>query len=255
MLRIIREVKPAWVVGENVAGLLSMDGGRVLAEILADMENAGYSTEVYIIPAIAVGAPHRRDRLWIVAHSERKQSSERRHPEMQRGWPAEAEQIRVGHWHTSHPDSGGSKKSGLQQPNVFAKPNIRPNADANSAGREERDTPAKPGFAGFGSGEVTEPSAHPDNDTTTRQRQYGGGVLPFAESAGFNGCHWQEHWHEVATRICGMVNGFPGGVDGITEIPAKKNTGKASRLEALGNAIVPQVAYQIFKAINEHEPD
>ena len=61
MLRVIREVAPEWVVGENVAGLLSMDGGRVFAGILADLENEGYSTETYVIPAIGVGAPHRRD--------------------------------------------------------------------------------------------------------------------------------------------------------------------------------------------------
>ena len=67
MLRIVREVEPAWVVGENVAGLLSMDGGRVFDGIVTDLENAGYSVEVFVIPACAVGAPHRRDRVWIVA--------------------------------------------------------------------------------------------------------------------------------------------------------------------------------------------
>ena len=72
MLRVIREVAPSWVVGENVAGILSMDGGRVLAGILADLENEGYSTEVYIIPAIGVGAPHRRERAWVVAHSKQQ---------------------------------------------------------------------------------------------------------------------------------------------------------------------------------------
>lgn len=48
-----------------------------------------------------------------------------------------------------------------------------------------------------------------------------------------------------------MAHGFPRGMDGVGEIPAKKNTGKAARLEGLGNAIVPEIAYQIFEAINE----
>lgn len=69
MLRTIREVKPRWVVGENVAGILSMDGGAVFEQICASLENEGYTVETYCIPACAVGAPHRRDRVWIVANA------------------------------------------------------------------------------------------------------------------------------------------------------------------------------------------
>jgi site-specific DNA-cytosine methylase len=63
---------------------------------------------------------------------------------------------------------------------------------------------------------------------------------------------WQEHWYEVAARICGMDDGFSAGVDGIGDIPKAATKGKAHRLEAIGNAIVPQIAYQIFDAINQY---
>ena len=69
MLRIITEVRPAWVVGENVAGLLSMENGRTLEKILTDLEDEGYQVEVFLIPACGIGAWHRRDRVWIVANS------------------------------------------------------------------------------------------------------------------------------------------------------------------------------------------
>ncbi|GHT33151.1 hypothetical protein FACS189434_06600 [Bacteroidia bacterium] len=70
MLRCIREVAPRWVVIENVPGLLTIDNGMVLEQMYADLENAGYETlPPFVIPACAVNAPHRRDRLWIVAHS------------------------------------------------------------------------------------------------------------------------------------------------------------------------------------------
>lgn len=71
MFRVVREIAPRWVVGENVAGLISMDGGRVLDGIFTDLESIGYSVEAFVIPAIGVGAPHRRKRIWIVAYSEK----------------------------------------------------------------------------------------------------------------------------------------------------------------------------------------
>ena len=92
MLRVISEAKPTWVVGENVAGIRSMvieDGSIdldteddveagdfsrytiILDEICSQLENIGYEVQPVIIPACAKNAPHRRDRVWIIAHSER----------------------------------------------------------------------------------------------------------------------------------------------------------------------------------------
>ena len=92
MLRAIREIQPTWVVGENVAGIKTMvescqvaklgrsddifeenhiyreESKFTLDKICQDLEEAGYSVQPLVIPACAVGAPHRRDRVWIVAH-------------------------------------------------------------------------------------------------------------------------------------------------------------------------------------------
>jgi DNA (cytosine-5)-methyltransferase 1 len=79
MLRVIREVKPQWVVGENVRGLLNWNGGMVFHEVCSDLENIGYEVQAFIIPASGINAPHQRERLWIVANSrhnaERKTAS------------------------------------------------------------------------------------------------------------------------------------------------------------------------------------
>lgn len=94
MLRVIREIRPTWVVGENVAGILTMVqpgaevevGGHaslfgedyrkrvlhrqeyVIETICRDLEREGYAVQPLLIPACAVGAPHRRDRIWFIAH-------------------------------------------------------------------------------------------------------------------------------------------------------------------------------------------
>jgi len=65
MYRLIRELRPRWVICENVAGHVQLG----LDAVLADLDAAGYSATPFVIPACAVGAPHRRDRLWIVAHA------------------------------------------------------------------------------------------------------------------------------------------------------------------------------------------
>ncbi len=68
MLRVIREFSPIWVIAENVRGLLTQGGGVVFERVCTDLETAGYEVQPIIIPAVAVGAPHRRDRVWFIAH-------------------------------------------------------------------------------------------------------------------------------------------------------------------------------------------
>jgi DNA (cytosine-5)-methyltransferase 1 len=67
--RVIAEVKPRWCILENVAGILSLEQGVVFDYLLTSLENQGFETQTYLLPACAVNAPHRRDRVWIVAHS------------------------------------------------------------------------------------------------------------------------------------------------------------------------------------------
>lgn len=100
MLRVVSELKPTWVIGENVAGLVSMVKSRkalrvegravnlfedayhyeatwirqedmLLVELIGDLERLGYSVQAFIIPACAVGASHRRDRIALIAHANR----------------------------------------------------------------------------------------------------------------------------------------------------------------------------------------
>lgn len=65
MLRVIRELQPSWVVGENVSGIINL----ALDTVLADLEAEGYEVQCFIIPACGVDAPHKRERCAIVAHT------------------------------------------------------------------------------------------------------------------------------------------------------------------------------------------
>ena len=65
MLRVIRELKPSWVLGENVPGIVNL----ALDTVLSDLEAEGYEVATFNIPACGVDAPHKRHRIAILAHS------------------------------------------------------------------------------------------------------------------------------------------------------------------------------------------
>jgi DNA (cytosine-5)-methyltransferase 1 len=69
MLRVIRETKPRWVIGENVEGIVNINEGMVLRQVLNDLENEGFKSQCIIIPASGIGAWHQRKRIWILAYS------------------------------------------------------------------------------------------------------------------------------------------------------------------------------------------
>jgi DNA (cytosine-5)-methyltransferase 1 len=69
MFRIIKDFSPRWVIGENVKGLTNIQDGVVFETVCSDLEGEGYEVRTFNIPAAGVQAPHRRERLWIIAHS------------------------------------------------------------------------------------------------------------------------------------------------------------------------------------------
>ena len=82
MLECIQRERPTWVIGENVVGII----GMALDGVCSDLENSGYSVRTFVIPACAVDAPHRRERVWIVAYSERARLERHtRHESIARG--------------------------------------------------------------------------------------------------------------------------------------------------------------------------
>ena len=73
MVRVIEDIRPRWIIGENVSGFITMSMG--LRRSLIDLESIGYKAIPYLIPAAAVDAKHRRMRCWIVGHTEHDGSS------------------------------------------------------------------------------------------------------------------------------------------------------------------------------------
>ena len=192
MLRAIREVRPRWVVGENVFGITTWDGGVVLEEVCADLEAEGYAVQPFIIPACAVGAPHRRDRVWIVANA------------------------------TSWENNGHGSQRFQPKPTWFDESWIVANADSNRLQRSILTEQHRESF------DAKEYVAKYLLRESTKS-------VPFTK-------------FPTQPPICGGDDGLPRELDGIT-FPKWRN----ESIKAYGNAIVPQVARQIFQAIQKME--
>jgi DNA (cytosine-5)-methyltransferase 1 len=113
MLRVVQELRPAWVVGENVAGLVSL----ALDDVLTDLERAGYSCRAFLLPAAGVGAPHMRDRVFIVAHSARELSHWSREARHRRAEPTDGSPADVADSHSERLQernlTSGGRETGL----------------------------------------------------------------------------------------------------------------------------------------------
>lgn len=279
MLRIIKEVQPTWVVGENVSGFTTWNDGMVFDEVLSDLENAGYETASVMVPASAINAPHRRDRIWIVAHNTSKRSGTRR-PE-RKGQKRNPTPIsESGDAANTTNESVGGLGLERKQNKETAEPS-KPSGDAYDAsierhGKKGKVSTRRNGFVGSGGdapntgrkrrGErrsqgVRSASTEPKREDTRDARSKGdasnaevGGARLEGRKVGqereFVSYDWDANWAEVAAELCRVDDGLPARLDGYQ---LTKPRHRMERLKGLGNAIVPQVAYQIMSAIKEIE--
>lgn len=238
MLRVIQELRPAWVVGENVAGIVNM----ALDQVYADLENEGYTVQALIIPACAVDAPHRRDRCAIIAHGDSVRCNLRR-PQRERVYRNTT---------CNEIDPGGETVADAKS------------AECEGMRREAWERRTEPGCCGDdvpnadngsrplrGNGEL--PAVEEDGrsraDNGGRTPEHGGGERRAAQP-GLGGVDdGLSAWMDRGMSAPGYWMPEPDGVPRITQ----KREHRSDRLKCLGNAVVPQQFYPVFQAIADIE--
>ena len=192
MLRAICEIKPTWVIAENVFGITNIDGGLVFEQVCLDLEAQGYEVQPFIIPAASKNAPHRRDRVWFIAYS------------------------------------NGSGKEYNKGTKDRTSKNIWTKNESNV-------------FRKFSSnGDVT------NSKNIRRTNALENGELERGRFRFGNQSHTWDTF-PLEPPVCGGDDGLPTELDGITI-----SKWRAGSIKGYGNAIVPQVAFELFQII-EHE--
>jgi DNA (cytosine-5)-methyltransferase 1 len=247
MLRAIREIQPRWVVGENVLGLVNWNGGLVFDEVQADLEAQGYQVQPYVLPACAVNAPHRRDRVWFVAYAMR--GGHRGQPETTR--PNNSEKRKVCSDIRQHGNGvrGEAERCGEVAPNTDNAGTINAMQDNGNGAENDKGWQGKSqsksrpfcGDAPDTDGIGLERWRNEDGRQREVPGQYASALCESVGRTGFQN-------FPTESPICGRNDGLPTELDGITFSKWRQES-----VKAYGNAIVPQVAYQIFKSIQAYE--
>lgn len=199
MLRVISEVKPTYVVGENVRGLTNWNGGMVFEEVCVDLESCGYEVQPILLPACAVGAPHRRDRVWFIAKN--------------------TNNIRQ---HKCECDN----EINTSERGEYAFNDI----DQNDGSTITSDTNC-----------IRYECRQERESTKKKSQSYNQQFKRFNEFYRTN-----FEMFPSQSPICSGDDGLPTQLDGITFSKWRQES-----IKGYGNAIVPQVAYEIFKVIQK----
>ena len=276
MLRVIREIKPTWVLGENVPGILRI-AGKTVCE---DLEREGYAVAVFNFEAAAVGAPHRRDRVFFVANrqdgnEQEQQKCDNREEHKRRT------QVRYGL------GAGRGSKDGDSSERVEIGSGVTTEVSEDVADTDNQGlsvTRLEPKFATVQSENGIKHSsasvADTNRDGTQRDKsenwQRCGVEQGSKNVANSNGLRPQEHEicksaifeqssqglrgnGQLESDVGGVASRIPCWLDGYWRVEpniSRVATGvknRVDRLKCLGNAVVPQQVYPILKAIAEIE--
>jgi DNA (cytosine-5)-methyltransferase 1 len=276
-IRVVAETKPKWFVGENVEGIINISNGTVLQQIQQDLEKEGFQVQCLVIPASGVGAWHQRKRVWIIGcNVSNSNYSGCKDRTKQHRWEQTQNEKRFDSFSRSNIISNSNSNRNTNEIE-------RSNGEKEKVQREHRQEDSSTWkFIRTNSNDVPNtksrdhfPAVDPTQSDNEQQRldidkernwskirskssRCSEQTLPNTNSKGLQGCSLptelereqrqvitkrdtekQQTWWEAQSSLCGVPNG----------ISYELDKDRSNRIKALGNSIVPLIAYEIGKAI------
>jgi DNA (cytosine-5)-methyltransferase 1 len=277
-IRVVRECKPKWFIGENVEGLININNGLVLRQVQTDLEKEGFEVQCLVIPAAGIGAWHQRKRIWIIANSistrsgrgrisgnvdkQRRNSFETKRTSVQsKDKQTCSDNIKQNGQNVSNPNSIGHRGRSVERCSI-QKWTFLPREQkrgemgskikgcneyvSNSESKRTRKNNERlwESFRGINGGKRTNVS----NSNNSRNRTSTHGINKDGKKKierweefsqlKFSG-HSKETWWQTESRICGVPNGVS------FELDKSRN----NRIKSLGNSIVPHIVRELGLAI------
>ena len=233
-IRVVAETKPKWFVGENVEGIININNGLVLRQVQTDLEKEGFQVQCLVIPASGIGAWHQRKRVWIIADSNSRLSIGENKEIQTRGNTINSSSKDVSN-SNSRLRRGRRTEQESRANEIWrfyttkeeqTKQYIRSKAvRCDALPREDVQDTNSIGLQGH--------SLQSDNlQKKDKSRKI------------FNSSFKkQQTWWQTQSKLCGVPHG----------VSYELDKDRSNRIKALGNSIVPQIAYEIGKAIIDAE--
>jgi len=218
MLRVIKEVQPRWIIGENVQNLINIADGQILQGIHNDLESQDFEVQTFNISASSQGAWHKRSRVWIVAANSNSRLRRRRGTELKSG----ENEVRRIYSSKEEQTKNDIRSKTIGCDAVFGKTETLSNSESKrlSRSRTEQDCGNKNWL---------------EQGKKEKQSEI------WSKSERCSGI--SKTWWQTQSELCGVPNG----------ISYELDKDRQNRIKALGNSIVPQIAREIGKAIMEAE--
>ena len=243
-IRVIRECKPRWFIGENVEGIINISEGKVLQQIQKDLEAEGFEVQCVVIPASGIGAWHQRKRVWIIAHS----NSNRDRTKIT-GSNGEEKEIQREHREKDSTSWKFIRTNTNDVPNTKSKGSFssgRSNTSDNEQQRLDIDKERNWSKIRSKSSRCSEQTL-PNTNSKGSQRH---GVSTDMETKQGQviterSIKEQQTWWEAQSKLCRTPDG----------ISYELDKDRKNRIKSLGNSIVPLIARELGLAIMKAEQD
>ena len=225
MLRVIKEVKPKWIIGENVQNLLNISNGEILQGIHNDLEACGYEVQTFSISASSQGAWHKRARVWIVASNTNSRLS-----------IGENEKIQT---RGDTFDNGSSADVSDSKCNKRQDTSTRQGGASKIRGIYSQEKKQTSHDLWGKTSRCNAPLGKQKNVTDTDK--FGTQIQTQREHTSIKmlGSTSKESWWQTQSELCGVPDG----------VQYELYPDRANRIKALGNSIAPQIVTEIGKAI------